>query len=136
MISRLLGLVLTLAAVALAPASAGAITIYPIDRAQILAGSRFDLKVEFDGVVAASDAKITIDGTDLSAAVGRPAAFVEREDGVAASALILRDVSLTKRRTSSASRAHSAGTSVSPANLMRSQRARNVARNCLCAALK
>jgi alkaline phosphatase len=96
MISRLLGLALTLAAVTLAAASAGAITIYPIDRAQILAGSRFDLKVEFDGVVAASDAKITIDGKDLSAAVGRPAAFVEREDGVAASALILRDVSLTK----------------------------------------
>jgi alkaline phosphatase len=96
MISRLLGLALTLAAVTLVAASAGAITIYPIDRAQILAGSRFDLKVEFDGVVAASDAKITIDGTDLSAAVGRPAAFVEREDGVAASALILRDVSLTK----------------------------------------
>ena len=96
MISRLLGLALTLAAVTLAAASAGAITIYPIDRAQILAGSRFDLKIEFDGVVAASDAKITIDGTDLSAAVGRPAAFVEREDGVAASALILRDVSLTK----------------------------------------
>ena len=96
MISRLLGLALTLAGVTLAAASAGAITIYPIDRAQILAGSRFDLKVEFDGVVAASDAKITIDGTDLSAAVGRPAVFVEREDGVAASALILRDVSLMK----------------------------------------
>src|SRR5262247_4021965 len=96
MLRRILGLILVLAAGTLGAASAGAITIYPIDRAQILAGSRFDLKVEFDGVVAASDAKITIDGKDLSAAVGRTAAFVEREDGVAASALILRDVSLTK----------------------------------------
>src|SRR5499426_3192490 len=96
MISRMLGLALTVAAVALGAMPAGAITIYPIDRAQILSGSRFDLKVEFDGVVAASDAKLTIDGKDLTAAVGRAPAFVEREDGVAASALILRDVSLTK----------------------------------------
>src|SRR5262247_2326535 len=96
MISRMLGLALMVAAVALGATPAGAITIYPIDRAQILSGSRFDLKVEFDGVVAASDAKLTIDGKDLAAAVGRPAAFVEREDGVAASALILREVSLTK----------------------------------------
>ena len=92
---RILGLALTLA-VAIDAAPAGAITIYPIDRAQILAGSRFDLKVEYDGVIGAADAKVTIDGTDLSAALGRPATFVEREDGVAASALILRDVSLTK----------------------------------------
>src|SRR5499425_2979634 len=96
MIWRILGLALMVVAVALGATPAGAITIYPIDRAQILAGSRFDLKVEFDGVVTASDARITIDGKDPAAAVGRPAAFVEREDGVAASALILRDVSLTR----------------------------------------
>src|SRR5262244_34490 len=96
MIWRILGLALMVVAVALGATPAGAITIYPIDRAQILAGSRFDLKVEFDGVVAASDARITIDGKDPATAVGRPAAFVEREAGVAASALILRDVSLTK----------------------------------------
>ena len=34
---------------AFATPSAGAQTIYPIDRAEILAGSRFDLKVEFSG---------------------------------------------------------------------------------------
>jgi len=93
---RILGLAMTWAAVVLGAAPAGAITIYPIDRAQILAGSRFDLKVEFDGVLGAADAKVTIDGTDLSTALGRPATFVEREAGVAASALLLRDVSLTK----------------------------------------
>jgi alkaline phosphatase len=93
---RILGFILALASVTLGASPAGAITIYPIDRAQILAGSRFDLKVEFDGVVAVSDARITIDGRDLAAALGRSAAFVEREDGVAASALILRDVSLTR----------------------------------------
>src|SRR5215831_14557344 len=96
MIWRILGLALMVVAVALGATPAGAITIYPIDRAQILAGSRFDLKVEFDGVVTASDARITIDGKDPATAVGRAAAFVEREAGVAASALILRDVSLTR----------------------------------------
>src|SRR5258705_6928604 len=93
---KVLWLGLALAAVAVGATPAGAITIYPIDRAQILAGSRFDLKVEFDGVVKVSDAKVTIDGTELAAALGRSATFVEREDGAAASALILRDVSLTR----------------------------------------
>ena len=96
MLVKVLWLGLVLAAVAVGAAPAGAITIYPIDRAQILAGSRFDLKVEFDGVVKVSDAKVTIDGTELSAALGRSATFVEREDGAAASALIVRDVSLTR----------------------------------------
>src|SRR5690349_22253025 len=96
MLWRIRGVVLGLATVAVCAAPAGAITIYPIDRAQILAGSRFDLKVEFDGVVAVSDAKVSLDGKDLSSTVGRSATFVEREDGVAASALILRDVSLTR----------------------------------------
>ncbi len=96
MFAKTFGLALTLATLALGTASTEAITIYPIDRAQILAGARFDLKVEFDGVVAPADAKVTIDGADISAALGHPAKFVEREDGVAASALILRDVTLTK----------------------------------------
>src|SRR5262245_36170395 len=84
------------AAVAFSVAPADAMTIYPIDRAQILAGARFDLKVEFDGVIGAADAKVTIDGADVSTALSRAATFVEREDGAAASALILRDVSLAK----------------------------------------
>ena len=96
MLSRIVGFVLAAITVALGAAPAGALTIYPIDRAQILAGSRFDLKVEFDTVIAAADAKVTIDGVDHPAALGRSATFVEREDGVAASALILRDVSLTR----------------------------------------
>jgi len=94
--STILALALTFAALALGVTPADAITIYPIDRAQILAGSRFDLKIEFDGVVGAADAKVTIDGADLSTALGRTATFVERENGVAASALILRDVTLAK----------------------------------------
>ena len=77
-------------------ASAEATTIYPVDRATILAGSRFDLKVEFDRRLAAGDARVTVNGVDHAQALGRPAAFVEQEDGHEASALILRDVVLDR----------------------------------------
>jgi alkaline phosphatase len=75
---------------------AEALTIYPIHQSTILAGSRFDLKVEFDGVVKPDDIKVTINGTGLPQWFGRSANFIEREQGVNASALVLRDVSLEK----------------------------------------
>ncbi len=78
-----------------ASVAAGAQTIYPIDRAAILAGSRFDLKVEFAGVVEVGKARLTVDGRDAAEVFGRAPEFIEREDGQPASALILRDVSLT-----------------------------------------
>ena len=59
----------------LAPGLVAAATIYPIDRAEILAGSRFDLKVEFDGVIAEGDARVTVNGKDHAALFGRAAQF-------------------------------------------------------------
>jgi alkaline phosphatase len=86
---------LALAAASLLMASSAlATTIYPIDRATILAGQRFDLKVEFDGVVPAGAAKLTINGVDHAGVLGRSARHVEKEEGVEASALLLRDVVL------------------------------------------
>jgi alkaline phosphatase len=41
---------------------AAAQTIYPLDRAEILAGARFDLKVEFPGAPAADAVAVTING--------------------------------------------------------------------------
>ncbi|MBI3714950.1 MAG: alkaline phosphatase [Betaproteobacteria bacterium] len=76
--------------------AAQAAAIYPIDRATILAGSKFDFKVEFDGIVDRDRVKVTINGVDHAAALGRAATFVENEDGLKASSLLLRDVSLTK----------------------------------------
>jgi alkaline phosphatase len=73
-----------------------ALVMYPIDRADILAGSQFDFKVEFDGVVTAADVKITVNGDDGAAVLGRALTLVPREPGVDASALIARDVVLTK----------------------------------------
>ena len=71
-------------------------TIYPIDRAEILVGAQFDFKVEFPERVDPAKLKVTVNGTDYSAAFGRPGTFVDREDGKDQSALILRDVALTK----------------------------------------
>ncbi|MBH5372350.1 alkaline phosphatase [Bradyrhizobium glycinis] len=76
--------------------SSSAQTIYPIDRAEILAGAKFDFKVELPGLVDPAKLKVTVNGADYAAAFGRSGTFVEREDGKEQSALILRDVTLTK----------------------------------------
>jgi alkaline phosphatase len=71
-----------LALVAVATATpAAAQTIYPITRAGILAGARFDLKVEFPGTVAAADIKVTINGRDAAQVFGKAATVVANEEG-------------------------------------------------------
>ena len=74
-------------------------TVYPIDRAEILAGSRFDLKVEFPGLVKPSEVTVTLNGADAAQVLGKSPQFVEKEDGKEQSALILRDVTLDKAGT-------------------------------------
>ena len=71
-------------------------TVYPIDRAEILAGAKFDFKVEFPDRVDPAKLKVTVNGEDYAAVFGRTGTFVEREDGKEQSALLLRDVALTK----------------------------------------
>jgi len=68
-------------------------TIYPIDRAEILAGSRFDLKVEFPGL-AGPATRVTLNGRDHAEALGRAATLIVREDNKDQSALMLRDVAI------------------------------------------
>src|SRR5499427_7087418 len=75
-------------------ARAGA--IYPIDRAAILAGSRFDFKVEFDAPSTASDVRISVNGADYASVLGGKPVFVERENGKDGSAVTVRNVSLAK----------------------------------------
>ncbi|WP_197279797.1 alkaline phosphatase [Rhodopseudomonas sp. AAP120] len=77
-------------------AAASAQTIYPIDRAEILAGARFDLKVEFAGEVTADKATLTINGEDAASAFGKAPGLIAREVGRPQSALLLRDVTLSK----------------------------------------
>jgi len=62
--NRALQTLFALAVVAATATPAAAQTIYPITRAEILAGAKFDFKVEFPGSVPAADIKITINGRD------------------------------------------------------------------------
>ena len=71
---------------------AGAQTIYPLDRAEIMSGGRFDFKVEFPGAPAQAEVKVTINGQDPAAFFGKPAQFIAREDGLDHSAYVIRDV--------------------------------------------
>src|SRR5262245_36425412 len=98
-LARLAGAIVVAAIAALAAEFAAAAAIYPIDRARILAGSRFDFKVEFDQALAAGDVRVTINGVDASEALGRPARFVESEDGAKVSALTIGDVTIDRPGT-------------------------------------
>lgn len=88
----------TLAAASLFAASfltpAFAQTIYPIDRAEILAGSQFDFKVEYPGLQKVETATVTINGKPYAEVLGKSATFVEKEESKDLSALILRDITL------------------------------------------
>lgn len=75
---------------------AGAATIYPLDRATIMAGSPFDLKVEFDAQVAPRDVSVTIDGQPAAKVLGKELSFVATEQGTTASAVLARSVMLAK----------------------------------------
>ncbi len=74
------------------PVLAGA--IFPVDRAAILVGSKFDFKVEFDDLTEAKNIVVTVNGIDHAKALGKAATFIEKEDQLAASSLILRDLSI------------------------------------------
>ncbi len=77
--------------------AAQAAEVFPLDRATILSGSPFDFKVEFDAVVKPEDVKITVNGQDYKAALGKEVEFVAEEknkDKVLGSAVILRDITI------------------------------------------
>lgn len=82
--------------VLLSTSAASAQTVYPIDRADILAGAKFDFKVEFPDKVEQAKVKVTVNGQDYAGAFGGAGTFTEREDGKDQSALTLRDVMLAK----------------------------------------
>jgi alkaline phosphatase len=83
-------------AISISASATSAQTIYPIDRAEILTGARFDFKVEFSGLADPSKVSVSVNGEDYAKAFGKTANFIEREDGKDQSALILRDVSLAR----------------------------------------
>lgn len=86
----------TLAATTFLTGAAAAATVYPIDRATILAGSPFDFKVEFAGVVKPEDVKVTVNGQDYKTVFGKEPVFTEKEEKADASAVIIRGVTITE----------------------------------------
>jgi len=92
---RWCGLLLGLALAALTGAPALAQSIYPINRAEILVGSKFDFKVELEGNVAPADIKVTINGRDAAAVFSGNPTIVANEEGLGHTAYWLRDVSLS-----------------------------------------
>ncbi len=76
--------------------SAQAQTIYPLTRAEILAGSKFDFKVEFPGAPAGSAVSVTINGKDPAQVFGAQPQFIEKEDGGPLSAYWVRGAALPK----------------------------------------
>jgi alkaline phosphatase len=71
-------------------------TIYPLDRAEILAGAKFDLKVEFPDAPAEAAVRVAINGRDAASVVGKGSTFIEREDGAPHSAFWIKDAALNK----------------------------------------
>jgi alkaline phosphatase len=86
-------------AISMAASAGSAQTVYPIDRADILTGARFDFKVELAGLADPAKISITLNGKDYVEVFGKAATFVEREAGKDQSALTLRDVLLTQPGT-------------------------------------
>jgi alkaline phosphatase len=72
-----------------------AAVIYPIDKAEILAGSKFDIKVEFNQVVNPSEVAITVNGMPANKLMIAKSEFISNENGKGSS-IIYRDVQLPK----------------------------------------
>jgi alkaline phosphatase len=96
---RKLLVALTATTLLASPVAALATTILPLDRATILVSSPFDVKVEFDGVVAQSDVTVTVNGKPAAEVLGKDATFIEKEDGVEASAIRIEAATISEPGT-------------------------------------
>ena len=72
-----------------------AAAIYPIDKASILAGSKFDIKIEFNSVMNQEDVVLELNGTPLNKTIANQPQFIANENGKGSS-IVIRDVQLTK----------------------------------------
>jgi len=74
-------------------APAAAQTIYPLDRAEILAGARFDIKVEFPGAPPAEAAAVTINGRPAAEVLKATPEVIFNEESRGQTAYWIRDAS-------------------------------------------
>ncbi|MCD1124518.1 alkaline phosphatase [Jinshanibacter sp. LJY008] len=76
------------------PATASAVNIYPIDRATMLTGGKFDFKVEFDKQVDPAQVSIKINGKAYQQVWNQKSEFIKDEDGQNASSLVIKNVDI------------------------------------------
>lgn len=74
---------------------ASAAALYPIDKAAILLGSKFDIKIEFDSVSTPEALEIKLNGVPISQLIKQQPTFITNESGKGSS-LIYRDVQLNQ----------------------------------------
>ena len=75
--------------------TAHAAAVYPINNAAILAGSKFDIKVEFSQAVNLEEVVIDINGSPSNKLITAKPEFIPNENGKGSS-ILFRDVQLTK----------------------------------------
>ena len=74
--------------------NAQAIEIYPVDHARFMTNARFDFKVELDDVTARDKVTVEINGKNFNQTLSGKEIWMEKEEGVEASALIVRGVEI------------------------------------------
>ncbi|MBU3538863.1 alkaline phosphatase [Polynucleobacter sp. UK-Gri1-W3] len=74
---------------------AQAAAVYPIDQASILAGSKFDIKIEFSSVINPEEVIIELNGAPINKIISAKSEFISNENGKGSSVLF-RDVQLSK----------------------------------------
>ena len=74
---------------------ANAAAIYPIDQASILAGSKFDIKVEFNSAFNQNDLVLELNGRPINTLITVKPEYIANENGKGSS-LIFRDVQIPK----------------------------------------
>ena len=82
------------AVAAMTTLSAQAIEIYPVDHARFMTNARFDFKVELEDVTARDKITVEINGKNFNQTLSGKELWLEKEEGVNASALILRDTEI------------------------------------------
>ena len=72
-----------------------AAAVYPIDQANILAGSKFDIKIEFNTITTPEEVVIELNGAPINTVISAKPEFISNENGKGSS-FLFRDVQLSK----------------------------------------
>ena len=74
-------------------------TIYPLNRAEILTGAKFDFKVEFPGSPPPDGVRVTINGKDAATVLAQAPQIIEHEEGLDQTAYWIKGAHLSEPGT-------------------------------------